>query len=295
MGKQAHTLNPRVRAVLLSAQSTEMTEQHIYRRLSFLVRDRSTKRILERIADDELSHYRFWKTYTGQDVAPSALKIFLYVWIARVFGVTFGVKLMEKGEQSAQAVYRTVVRDVPDAANILREEEEHEKRTLGLINEELLTYVGSIVLGLNDALVELIGALAGLTLAFQNTKFIAVAGLITGVAAAFSMAASAYLSVKTEGEKRKPLTSAVYTGVAYLATVVVLLTPYVLLRNLWACLALSLFLAVTIIATFSYYLSVVRDTPFRRRFVEMVALSFGVALLTFSIGLILRRTLRIEV
>ena len=68
-----------------------------------------------------------------------------------------------------------------------------------MIREKQLDYVGSIVLGLNDALVELTGALAGLTLALQNTRLIAIAGLITAIAASFSMAASEYLSNKSDG------------------------------------------------------------------------------------------------
>ena len=66
-------------------------------------------------------------------------------------------------------------------------------------------YTGSIVLGLNDALVELTGALAGLTLALQDTKLIALTGSITGIAAALSMGASEYLSTKSEDVDRSPV------------------------------------------------------------------------------------------
>ena len=41
----------------------------------------------------------------------------------------------------------------------------NESALLQLLDEEKLRYTGSIVLGLNDVLVELTGALAGLTLA----------------------------------------------------------------------------------------------------------------------------------
>ena len=51
-----------------------------------------------------------------------------------------------------------------------------------MIDEEKLKYIGAVVLGMNDALVELTGTLAGLTLALQNEKLVGVAGLITGVA-----------------------------------------------------------------------------------------------------------------
>ena len=90
---------------------------------------------------------------------------------------------------------------------------------LSMLDEEALKYMGSVVLGLNDALVELTGALAGLTFAFQNTKLIALTGLITGISASLSMAASEYLSSRADGEENAGR-SALYTGIAYIITVI---------------------------------------------------------------------------
>ena len=107
---------------------------------------------------------------------------------------------MEKGEEKAQTTYEKISKTIPDAKDIVEDEDEHERQLLDLIDEERLRYVGSMVLGLNDALVELTGALAGFTLALQNTRIVAMTGLITGVAASLSMATSEYLSTKSEGE-----------------------------------------------------------------------------------------------
>jgi len=74
-----------------------------------------------------------------------------------------------------------------------------------------------MVLGLNDALVELTGTLAGLTFALKNTRLIALSGLITGIAATLSMAASEYLSARTEQESSRALKSSLYTGGAYVS------------------------------------------------------------------------------
>ena len=71
-----------------------------------------------------------------------------------------------------------------------KSEQEHEAALIELIDEERLRYISSMVLGLNDALVELTGALAGFTFALGNTTTIAMAGFITGSAATLSMAAS---------------------------------------------------------------------------------------------------------
>jgi VIT1/CCC1 family predicted Fe2+/Mn2+ transporter len=149
-------------------------------------------------------------------------------------------------------------------------------------------------LGLNDALVELTGALAGLTLAFQNTKLIALSGLITGIAAAMSMAASEYLSTRSEKTAKHPVRAAVYTGIAYIVTVALLILPYLLITNYYVDLAIALGTAVLIIAAFNYYISVAKDEPFRSRFFEMAGLSLGVAALSFVIGYLVRQALGIE-
>ena len=44
---------------------------------------------------------------------------------------------------------------------MLSREEEHERELIALIDEERLRDMGSVVLGLNDALVEFTGMLAG--------------------------------------------------------------------------------------------------------------------------------------
>jgi hypothetical protein len=120
--------------------------------------------------------------------------------------------------------------------------------------------------------VELTGALAGFTLALQNTRLIALSGLITGIAASLSMAASEYLSTRSEETRKNPVRAALYTGIAYVLTVSLLILPYLLFQNYYLDLAISLITAVAIIAVFNFYISIARGEPFRRRFVEMAGL-----------------------
>ena len=166
-------------------------------------------------------------------MSPHRLKVWFYYAISRLLGFTFGVKLMERGEESAHENYSRLRGKVERIEAVAQEEDEHEKALLNMLDEERLRYVGSIVLGLNDALVELTGALAGLTLALQNTKLIALTGLITGIAAALSMAASEYLSTKSEDTARRPLLASLYTGTAYIITVFILIVPWQELITLW--------------------------------------------------------------
>jgi len=294
-------ISSELRDQLLCYQRNEITEHLIYARLAKAILSAENRRILERISQDELRHYHLWKKHTGQDVPPDRWGIFKYYWISRLFGFTFGVRLMEGGEQNAQRNY-ALLRDVlPEAEQIIREEQEHEQMLIGLLDEDLLRYVGSIVLGLNDALVELTGALAGLTLALQDTKLIALTGSITGIAASLSMGASEYLSTKTEvasgdGEiVKNPLRASLYTGVAYILTVVLLILPYLVWQNFYLCLGFTLVTAVMIIAVFNYYISVAKGVSFRSRFLEMAGLSLAVAALSFLVGFLLRTVWGIEV
>lgn len=280
-----------LRKDVLRFQREEATGASLYARLATVIKPGINADTLADMAEAERRHYAFWKGISGQDVPPARLRIFVFYLIARILGLTFALKLLERNEKAAGDDYRRVATLVPDALRIGAEEEAHEESLLGMIEEERLHYVGSIVLGLNDALVELTGTLAGLTFALQKGNIVAVSGIITGIAAAFSMAASDYLASRADGDPRAR-TSAIYTGVAYLATVVLLVLPYLVLPQtggwIYISLAITLTIAVAIIAGFNFYLSVAKDQNFRSRFLEMAGISLGVAAFSFLVGLLVR-------
>ena len=179
---------------------------------------------------------------------------------------------------------------------MLSNEAKHEQELIALIDEERLKYVGSVVLGLNDALVEFTGTLAGLTFAIQNSQIIAVAGLITGVAASLSMAASEYLSQRSdETTGTSPKKAAFYTGMTYIVTVALLILPFLLLTSPYVALVFTLVGAVLVIFVFTFYISVAKDLPFWKRFAEMAAISLGIAAISFVIGLVIRVLLNVNV
>ena len=288
-------LSESIRRQVLIFQQTEITEHHIYKRLAKKISSPENAQILEQIAEDELRHYNGWKKYTNQDVEPRWFFVWLYYFISVVFGFTFGIKLMERGEEAAQMSYSGVAGTIPEAARFQHEEDVHEEQLINMLDEERLRYAGSIVLGLNDALVELTGALAGLTLALQDVKLIALSGLITGIAASMSMAASEYLSTRSEDTSKHPVRAAIYTGIAYIITVALLVLPYLLFDDYILDLIITLTIAVVIIAVFNYYISVAKGESFRARFTEMAGLSLGVAVVSFVIGYFIRQWLGIEV
>ena len=281
-------------ATLLALQRGEITEYHIYQKIAAAHQDPHNREVLERIARQELGHYEIWKQYTHRDVLPDRLRIWFYYLIARGMGMTFAIKLMEGVEKRAQGYDQELAGRVPEARDILANEESHERDLIALIDEERLKYVGSVVLGLNDALVEFTGTLAGLTFAIRDTQIIAVAGLIMGVAASLSMGASEYLSQRSDGGPSDPLRAAVYTGAAYLATVALLILPYLVLGSPYHALAFTLAGAVLVIFLFTSYLSVAKDLPFWKRFGEMLLISLGIAAISFVIGILIRTVLNIS-
>jgi VIT1/CCC1 family predicted Fe2+/Mn2+ transporter len=276
------------------AQRTEITEHWIYAKLAEMTRDPHNKKVLERISEEERGHYEFLKQFSNRDVSPYPLRIWWYSTLARILGLTFSVKLMEASEGNAQESYRELGEWQPAILELIPDEDAHERELIEMIDEERLLYVGALVLGLNDALVELTGTLAGLTLALQDTRLIALAGLITGIAASLSMAASEYLSTKSEGGKLNPIKASSYTGIAYLITVFLLIAPYLLLNDYRLSFLITLLSAILVIGIFTYYISVAKELSFKKRFTEMAAISLGVAFISFIFGALIRIFLNVN-
>ena len=277
-------------------QQSELTESVIYEKISKFAKGEENQKTLKRLSNEERAHYEIWKRYTGVEMKPEKGKVFWYTLMARVLGFTFAVKLMENGEENAQDIYESLVEEVPESLNIRKQEEEHESALLAMLDEESLQYVGSMVLGLNDALVELTGSLAGFTFAMQNTRLIALSGLIIGISATFSMASSEFLAARSEG-RSDALKSCTYTGIAYLFTVVALIAPYLIFPNSQYILALvcMLLIVVLIIAGFTYYTSVAQEEPFKSRFLEMAIISISVAVMSFFVGILAKQFLGVDI
>ena len=282
-------------SIIKKMQQNELTESVIYREIANFAKGEENRATLLRLSAEEKAHYEIWKKYTGTELKVQKGKVMKFKLLARLLGFTFAVKLMENGEELAQKEYEIISAEVEESVHIKEQEEEHEKALLEMLNEERLQYVGSMVLGMNDALVELTGSLAGFTFAMQNTRLIALSGLIMGISATFSMASSEFLAAKSEGRK-DAFKSCAYTGVAYLITVALLILPYLLLDNSQYMTALFSMIGVVIliIAGFTYYISVAKGERFKPRFLEMTLISVGVAVISFFVGILAKEFLGVD-
>lgn len=288
-------VSPAVMKRLLQFQRDEITGSILYQYIAGKQKNEHDKRVLSDIANAEYNHYEVWKEYTGRDVKPRKFKIALFKLISFLLGYTFTIKYMDKAEEAGINGLHSIEKEIPEARAILADEEEHEDRLMDMLDEERLHYVGAMVLGLNDALVELTGTLAGLTFALASTRLVALSGIITGISATLSMAASNYLAEKADGNANA-LKSSLYTGVAYVITVVLMVMPYLFLPNSLYIAAFGIMLGVVIciILVFNYYLSIAQGLPFLKRFGEMALISLGVAFISFIIGLVAKRIIGVD-
>ena len=277
------------------AQREEEEGAILYAFMAKREKNEENKKLLEQMSKDEAIHADVWKNITKKDLKPNKLSILGFKILTVVMGFTFVVKTMQKKESLAQAGYEKMAEELPEAARILEDERRHEKELYNMLDEERLHYVGAMVLGLNDALVELTGAIAGVTFALANTRLVALTGIITGVSATFSMAASNYLAERADNNP-KALKSSIYTGMAYLITVALLVLPYLLFpTNMYvAAFAVMIATVILIIMFFNYYISVAKEEPFFKNFATMAVISLSVALISYIIGVVAKQLLGID-
>ena len=292
MSQNTQNVSPKAMAALKTMQQNELTESETYRAIASRMKDSKNKDVLLRLAAEEKRHYELWKKYTGVEMKPQRFKVWWRKLLTILLGFTFVIKLMEKGEEGAQVTYEELENEVPESALIQDQENAHENALMSMLDEsssfknwqakrfKALKLVRPRI----SRLVELTGTLAGLSLAMQNTRIIALSGLITGISATLSMASSEFLSAKSEGNENA-LKSCIYTGIAYL-----IFPPQ---AWIWA-LATMLVTVVVIIAAFNYYIAVAKDLSFKRRFGEMACISLGVAVLSFAVGLIVKNVLGVD-
>lgn len=271
----------------------EYTDFLIYTHLAKREKRDDFKRLLQKMAEQEFRHYEFWKSVSGRDCSSQIprWKLTLVTLLRIIFGLTFTVKLLERHEEQVIEAYRQFIPKLPqDAAarlsEILKDEELHERSLVSELNESIVRYIGFIALGLADAVVEITGVHAGFLGATTTTLAAGVAGLIVGLSAAISMAAAAYIQAKHEGVK-SPIPSALATGLAYLAAVVLLAAPYFVTHSNIIAFIVSVALAFALVVAFTFYSSIINESNFKREAIESSVVLFATALVSYLFGVLL--------
>jgi len=281
----------------------ELFDSALYRELAKREKDPRNRAAIEELSREEYGHYLFWSRLSGP-VSLSALdrlRLRLALLSGRVLGKVFTVKLLERHEKSVIGEYRHLLSSgslAPDAAEalarIIEEEEKHEASWASRIEETRVKYLGSLALGMSDAIIELSGVHAGFLGYTSSSVYTGIAGLIVGVSASMSMAAAAYVQAKQEPGK-SPGISAALTGAMYIATVLLLTAPFLMGLPIFTALVLSLLFAFAALALFTFYSAVVRDSGFLRDYLESVLVIFLVVVAGYLFGEFVKRAFGLAV
>ncbi len=269
----------------LKQQQNEINDYALYKALAHREKNPHNKEVYEKIASEEKSHYEFWEKITGKQLKANRFLINLYMFLASLLGTSFALKLAEKREKGAEAFYKSLFDSYPQAREIYAQEMTHEKELIDLLNDKKLLYAGAIVLGMNDALVELTGTLSGIAFAFDKSIIVGITGVIMGIAASMSMAGSSYLEAKESPVGAiSPAVYAAYTGISYILTTFLLVLPFFIIPSINLALASMFVAALIAIVLYNFYISVAKEQSFYRRTAQMLVITFGVALISFAIG-----------
>ena len=280
----------------LKQQQSEINDHTIYKALASYQENEKNREVFEKIAKDEKAHYEFWVRITNRQIEAQKLVVWWYIFLVKIFGTSFALKSLEKRESGAEEFYKELFEIYPESKKIYKQEVEHEFELIDMLNDKKLLYAGAIVLGMNDALVELTGTLSGIALAFDKSLTVGLTGLIMGIAASLSMAGSAYFEAKENpSEDINPLVYSLYTGVSYILTTTILVVPFFIFEVMSYSLIMMFISAFLAIISYNFYISVAKDLSFSKRVIQMSAITFGVALISFGIGYVVKYYFGIEI
>jgi VIT1/CCC1 family predicted Fe2+/Mn2+ transporter len=282
-------------------------------------------RMLDELVRVETRHVAFWQDFFGLEgltrLDPGRrFKLAFLALLCRFFGAPAIHIVLEAIEVHGVRKYLRVwarYQDGPLGAavrEILHDEFEHEdmvvtREGVRRVNPEK---VRNVFLGLNDGLVEILGAVSGFFAAFRSSAAVLAAGFTVAVAGAMSMAAGAYIGAGSEAEVRatederrrflgqtvtsepaeSPGSSALVVGLGYFAGALVPVLPVLFgAKGVLPTVvtAGSMIVAVSAIVAFLSGMDV-------RRRIVLNAVITGIAVgVTYAIGLLAKSLLGIAV
>lgn len=293
-------LSPELADVARRACQDEFTDYTIYLALSKYERNGKFKDALTSLGETEKGHYEFWKKY-APDARVRAIRLRVYfVQMLRVLlGLTFTLKFLERHEGTVVRRYKQIAHYIPQEEKgffdqMVADEEHHESYLMSGIEEGRVKYMAFIILGLADAVVEVAAIHAGSLGIYRRTEIAGLAGIVAGMAASIAMASAAYAQAQQgfSGSARK---SAIYTGISYLITAVLLATPYFLTQDQYVALGSSLAVGMTLVAFITYYDTIISTRRFKRQFLELAAIILGATATLYVIGVIIGNFLGIRI
>jgi len=274
------------------------------------------RQILEELIPIETRHLRFWQDFFGLEIAtldrPRRVKLALLVAISRLFGASAIHLILEAIEVYGVRKYLTVWQRYEGGPlgeavrGILEDEFKHEDAVVTSEEQRRINpqRVRDVFLGLNDGLVEILGAVSGFFGAFGTGAAVLIAGSTVAVAGAFSMGAGAYIAASSEEEvgenearrrrflgepeppagRRDPaLGSGILVGVSYLIGALVPVLPVAFGAR---TLLVPLVAGGAVIVVISAIVAFLSGMDVRRRILLNLAIVAGAVGVTYLIGTI---------
>ncbi|HUE38145.1 MAG TPA: VIT1/CCC1 transporter family protein [Candidatus Binatia bacterium] len=278
-----------------------------------------TRQTLDDLIPIESRHFAFWQEFFGMRRGRLDLgrrvKLRFLALVARLLGSVGIEMILEAIEVYGIRKYLSVwdtYRDGPLGAavrEVLDDEFRHEDEVVTQLKDRRINpeRIRDIFLGLNDGLVEILGAVSGFFAAFASPITVLLAALTTAIAGAFSMAAGAYVATSSQQEVERTeerrnaflssqpraaggagesaLASAVAVGVSYLAGAVVPVLPVVLGAK---TILVPAVVGGSIAVVVSLVLAFLSGMDVRRRVLTNLAIVAAAVAVTYLSGLLLR-------
>ena len=296
----------------------ELFDLSLYRALRGIATN-DLRRILDELIPVEERHLTFWQTFFGLALTRLDLgrriKLAFIVGLCRLLGAPAIQLVLEAIEVFGVRKYLRIWRlygDTPLGAavrGVLEDEFRHEDAVVSGDARHRISpdRIRNIFLGLNDGLVEIVGAVSGFFAAFGHPVTVLVAGSTVAVAGALSMAAGAWVAASSEAEVREtemgrrrylgepvppdedgasPLGGAMLVGASYFAGAVIPVLP--VLFGARSALP-SVITAGGVIIVMSMILAYLSGMDVRRRIAMNVVIVAAAAGITYLIGAVTRR------
>jgi VIT1/CCC1 family predicted Fe2+/Mn2+ transporter len=292
----------------------ELFDLSLYKALRDIAGGESRK-VLDELILVEAEHLAFWQKFfdlklTTLDL-PRRLKLQGMILVCRIFGSTAVHLVLEAIEVYGVRKYLTLWESYKGQPlghaleGILLDEFKHEDVLVTQLTERKINpeKIRHIFLGLNDGLVEILGAVSGFFGAFGDAVTVLIAASTTAVAGSLSMAAGAYVALSSEEEvqqteaakkrflgealtapqmEEQPLSSALVVGGAYIVGATVPVLP--VLFGATDALA-SLLTAGSMIILVSMLLAFLSGMDIRRRILMNLVIITAAVGITYAIGL----------
>ncbi len=292
----------------------EKTDLAIYEALAKAEKRRELRSFLEKLASTERRHAAAWKAVVEQQGGTvsepplAGIGAFVFVMMRRLFGTAFATKVLERNEERGLEAYYAGLESVRMSARgktairkIIKDEKVHEVELQNKLRqyEGDLSYIKSMIFGINDGLVELLAVVAGIAVVANTGLVVAIAGFVVGISGTLSMAAGEYLSSKSKGLVNvavknhsglttSPAREALYIGIFYFFGSVISILPFALGMSGYKGIIASAILVVIALSIVSTVVAVISDTDIKHRVTEMLAISLGAAVVTILLGATIR-------